>query len=332
MNRGIIEAVPNFSEGRDKEVIEYIAKSIESVDGVKVLNIDIGYDANRTVITFAGEPQAVAEAAFRAIRAAAEKIDMRIHSGTHPRIGATDVMPLVPISGVTLEETAELARTLAKRVADELNIPIYCYEAAAYQASRTNLAECRRGEYEGLETKISSKEWKPDFGEPYFTEQCAKSGLTVIGARKFLIAVNFNLNTDNLLIAKEIAKEVRESGYIKDGERIKGALKGVKAIGWSMEEYGIVQVSTNITDINATSLHEAFEYISHIALAHGVKVTGTELIGMVPKVVIDDAIEHLCGNLDNMPYKDKIEVLNETMKFDNLFNADINSKIIENRL
>ena len=328
MNTKIIEAVPNFSEGRNKAIIDYISTAIESVKGVKVLHIDMGYDANRTVITFVGEPLAVAAAAFKAIQAAAQKIDMRFHSGTHPRIGAADVVPLIPISGISLNDTAQIARELAQRVAEELNIPTYCYEAAAFHKERINLAECRKGEYEGLKEKITSKGWQPDFGEPFFTEQCAKSGLSVIGARNFLIAVNFNLNTNDLSVAQKIAREVRESGYIKDGKRIKGALKGVKAIGWSLEEYGIVQVSTNITDINATPLHTAFEHICSVAQHHGVEVTGTELIGMVPKDVIHSAIKHFSADLNAASYNDKLSKLNDIMKFDDLFNVDLKSKII----
>ncbi len=333
MDKQIIEAIPNFSEGRDINIIKYITDAMESTPMVKVLHVDMGYDANRTVITFAGEAKMMAEAAFRAIKAASETIDMSKHHGTHPRIGACDVMPLVPISGITMEQTDALAKQLSQRVATELGIPIYNYEASASKPQRTNLAECRRGEYEGLPEKITDTEWLPDFGDAEFTEQVKRSGLTVLGAREFLVAVNFNLNTEDISIAKEIAKRVRESGYIKDSKRINGSLKGVKAIGWSMDEYNITQVSTNITNINATSMHKTFDTISKEAESLGYKVTGTELIGMVPKRVMNEAIAHYFGEgIKELPYREQLSKLNEVMQFDNLFEVELYDKIIEHKL
>lgn len=293
----IIECVPNFSEGRNPEVIDAIVSAIEdggrlmsSEDSVKILNVDPGDATNRTVITFAGSPEAVVEAAFQGVRKAGEVIDMRQHSGEHPRSGATDVLPLVPVSGVTLEECAVMARDLAKRIYEELGIPCYCYEAAAYKPQRRNLAVCRAGEYEALAQKIEVPQRKPDFGPDTYTEKVAQSGATNVGARNFLIAVNFNLNTQSVQTAHEIACDVREKGRrSEDGSTIPGILKGCKALGWYIEEYGIAQVSMNITDIDATPLHCAFEEVSRAAEARGAKVTGTEIIGLVPKRCLTEA-------------------------------------------
>ena len=285
--RQIIECVPNFSEGRNMEVIDSIADSIEEAGGVKVLNIDPGAATNRTVITFAGSPESVVEAAFQAVKKAGELIDMRLHHGAHPRLGATDVLPLIPISGITLEECAELARKLAERIYTELGIPCYCYEAAAFKPERKNLAVCRAGEYEALPEKMKDPVRRPDFGPGDFTERAARTGATNVGARDFLIAVNFNLNTTSVSEANAIAFEVREKGrpVTVDGKTvmIPGTLKGCKAIGWFIDEYGIAQVSMNITDINATPLHIAFEEVCRAAQARGLQVTGTEIIGLVPK-------------------------------------------------
>ena len=283
----IIECVPNFSEGRNMEVIDSIADSIEEAGGVKVLNIDPGAATNRTVITFAGSPESVVEAAFQGVKKAGEMIDMRQHHGAHPRLGATDVLPLVPVSGITVEECAELARTLAERIYTELGIPCYCYEAAAFKPERKNLAVCRAGEYEALPEKMKDPVRRPDFGPGDFTERAARTGATNVGARDFLIAVNFNLNTTSVSEANAIAFEVREKGRPEtvDGKTvmIPGTLKGCKAIGWFIDEYGIAQVSMNITDINATPLHIAFEEVCRAAQARGLQVTGTEIIGLVPK-------------------------------------------------
>lgn len=285
--RQIIECVPNFSEGRNMEVIDSIADSIEEAGGVKVLNIDPGAATNRTVITFAGSPESVVEAAFQGVKKAGEMIDMRQHHGAHPRLGATDVLPLVPVSGITVEECAELARKLAERIYTELGIPCYCYEAAAFKPERKNLAVCRAGEYEALPEKMKDPVRRPDFGPGDFTERAARTGATNVGARDFLIAVNFNLNTTSVSEANAIAFEVREKGRPEtvDGKTvmIPGTLKGCKAIGWFIDEYGIAQVSMNITDINTTPLHIAFEEVCRAAQARGLQVTGTEIIGLVPK-------------------------------------------------
>ncbi len=305
MNRQIVECVPNFSEGRSKENIRLIAEEIEKTENVSLLNIDPGEATNRTVITFAGEPEAVAEAAFRAVRKAAQVIDMRQHHGTHPRIGATDVLPIVPVSGITLQECAQLARTLAKRIADELLIPCYCYEASAFHEERRNLAVCRSGEYEGIAKRLTTPGQEPDFGARPMDDVIARAGCTVIGARDFLIAVNFNLNTTSAAIASDIACDVREKGraqrdslgHVKkdaDGHTIMipGTLKKTKAIGWFIDEYGIAQVSMNLTDIHTTPLHRAYEEVCRCAEARGVKVTGTEIIGLVPRQTLIDAGLH----------------------------------------
>ena len=300
----LIECVPNFSEGRDLTVIKQITDAIESVEGVKLLDVDPGKATNRTVVTFVGEPEAVVEAAFRGVAKASELIDMRYQHGEHPRIGATDVLPLVPISGITLAECAELARELAQRITNELAIPTYCYEAAALKPERKNLAICRKGEYEALQQRITQPDEMPDFGGGEWTEQAALSGATVVGARDFLIAVNFNLNTTSTRRANAIAFDVREKGRPmrekpivgkiirnEQGEpiMIPGTLKGCKAIGWYIAEYGIAQVSMNITDIAQTPLHVAFEEVCRAAAARGVRVTGTEIVGLVPRSALLEA-------------------------------------------
>ncbi len=300
----LIECVPNFSEGRDLTVIKQITDAIESVEGVKLLDVDPGKATNRTVVTFVGEPEAVVEAAFRGVAKASELIDMRYQHGEHPRIGATDVLPLVPISGITLAECAELARQLAQRITNELAIPTYCYEAAAQKPERKNLAICRKGEYEALQQRITQPDEMPDFGGGEWTEQAALSGATVVGARDFLIAVNFNLNTTSTRRANAIAFDVREKGRPmrekpivgkiirnEQGEpiMIPGTLKGCKAIGWYIAEYGIAQVSMNITDIAQTPLHVAFEEVCRAAAARGVRVTGTEIVGLVPRSALLEA-------------------------------------------
>lgn len=298
--RQLIECVPNFSEGRDPEVIRQITDAIQSVEGVALLDTDPGKAAHRTVVTFVGEPAQVVEAAFRAIQKAAELIDMSRHSGEHPRMGATDVCPLVPISNITLEETANWARELGRRVGETLGIPVYLYEAAASVPERRNLAHIRAGEYEGLPAKIARPEWRPDFGPAQFNP---RSGATVIGARNFLIAYNVNLNTTSVRRANAVAFDVREAGRaaldpatgkpLKDAAgnivRQPGMLKGVKGIGWYIEEYGIAQVSMNITDIVATPLHEAFEACCESAARRGMRVTGSELVGLVPLDALLDA-------------------------------------------
>lgn len=306
----IIECVPNYSEGRNKEVIDLIVKAIADTtvntergeERVRVLDVDPGEATNRTVVTFVGSPEAVMEAAFHGEKKAAELIDMRQHHGAHPRSGATDVLPLIPVAGTTLDECAGWARTLAKRIYDELGIPCYCYEAAAYTPERRNLAVCRAGEYEALPEKVIDPKRKPDFGPGEYNETVAKAGATNVGARDFLIAVNFNLNTTSTRRAMAVAFDVREKGrpareggsltgkILKDAEGqtvwIPGTLKGCKAIGWYIEEYGIAQVSMNITDINTTPLHVAFEEVCRAAAARGLRVTGTEIVGLVPKRVL----------------------------------------------
>ena len=306
----IIECVPNYSEGRNKEVIDLIVKAIADTtvntergkERVRVLDVDPGEATNRTVVTFVGSPEAVMEAAFQGEKKAAELIDMRQHHGAHPRSGATDVLPLIPVAGTTLDECAGWARTLAKRIYDELGIPCYCYEAAAYTPERRNLAVCRAGEYEALPEKVIDPKRKPDFGPGEYNETVAKAGATNVGARDFLIAVNFNLNTTSTRRAMAVAFDVREKGrpareggsltgkILKDAEGqtvwIPGTLKGCKAIGWYIEEYSIAQVSMNITDINTTPLHVAFEEVCRAAAARGLRVTGTEIVGLVPKRVL----------------------------------------------
>ena len=301
----IIECVPNFSEGRNREVIDAIVAAIEKSGGVKVLDVDPGEATNRTVVTFVGCPEAVLEAAFQGVKTAGELIDMRQHHGAHPRSGATDVLPLIPISGITLEECAELARGLAERIYNELEIPCYCYESAAFKSERRNLAVCRAGEYEALPEKIADPERRPDFGPSEFTKKAAFSGATNVGARDFLIAVNYNLNTTSTRRANAVAFDVREKGrpmregnpitgkIVKDAEgktvMIPGTLKGCKAIGWFIDEYGIAQVSMNITDINTTPLHIAFDEVCRAAQARGLRVTGTEIVGLVPKRTLIEA-------------------------------------------
>lgn len=348
MNNAIIECVPNFSEGRDKVKIKEITDAIESVDGINLLDVDPGEATNRTVVTFVGAPENVVEAAFRGIKKAAEVIDMRNHHGAHPRMGATDVCPLIPVSGITLEECAQLARQLAERVADELNIPTYCYEAAAFSPERKNLAVCREGEYEALPNKMGSQDKGPDFGNRPYDDGVASTGATTIGARDFLIAVNFNLNTTSTRRANAIAFDVREKGRpqreggkvsgkpMKDENgntiMIPGTLKGTKAIGWYIDEYGIAQVSMNITDISKVPLHEAFDEVCRKADARGVRVTGTEIVGLVPKRTLVDAGKHFlrkqqrsCG----IPEREIIRIAIKSMGLDQLSPFDPKHKVIE---
>ena len=298
----IIECVPNFSEGRDPSIIQSITNEIESVAGVRLLNVDPGKATNRTVVTFVGEPSAVVEAAFLAIQKAGELIDMRKHKGEHPRMGATDVCPLIPVAGITMEETADWAKKLAERIGRELLIPVYLYEAAQQNESRRNLSVIRAGEYEGFTEKINLPEWKPDFGPAIFD---LRRGATVIGARDFLIAYNVNLNTTSVRRANSIAFDVREAGRVKrEGDpltgkivkdendipvNIPGTLKSVKAIGWYIEEYGIAQISMNLTNLNITPLHIAFDEVCRKAEARGVRVTGSELVGLIPLKAMLDA-------------------------------------------
>ncbi len=298
----LIECVPNFSEGRDMGKIKQITEEIESVEGVMLLDVDPGRDTNRTVVTFVGEPEAVCEAAFRAVRKAAQVIDMSKHSGAHPRMGATDVCPLVPVAGVTMEETAEYARSLARRIGEELSLPVYCYESAAFDENRRNLANVRAGEYEGLKKKLEDPVWKPDFGPARFD---AGAGSVIVGARDFLVAFNVNLNTTSVRRANAIAFDVRERGrekregnpitgkVVKDADgnpvMIPGTLKAVKAIGWYIPEYGFAQISMNLTNIGVTPVHAAFDEVCRKARERGVRVTGSELVGLIPLKAMLDA-------------------------------------------
>ena len=346
--RQIIECVPNFSEGRDMAVVKQITDEIEACEGVRMLDVDPGEATNRTVVTFVGEPEAVVEAAFRAVKKAGEVIDMRHHHGEHPRIGATDVLPLVPVSGITLEECAQLARKLAERIATETGIPCYCYEAAALKPERRNLAVCRAGEYEAIPEKLADPAKAPDFGARPYDESIARTGCTVVGARDFLIAVNFNLNTTSTRRANAIAFDVREkgrperignpiTGEIRRDENgkpvmIPGTLKGTKAIGWYIKEYGIAQVSMNITDINTTPLHAAFDEVCRCAEARGVRVTGTEIVGLVPERALIDAGKHFLRKQHRstgIPKEDILDIAIKSMGLSDLRPFEPKEKVIE---
>ena len=348
MEKRIIECVPNFSEGRNRTVIKQICDAIESVKAVRLLDVDPGEATNRTVVTFVGEPEAVVEAAFRGVKRAAELIDMNIHHGAHPRMGATDVLPLIPVAGVTLEDCAAMARTLARRIADELGVPTYCYEAAAFRPERKNLAVCRAGEYEALPEKMGSPEKGPDFGNRPFDEAAARTGATTVGARDFLIAVNYNLNTTSTRRANAIAFDVREKGRpAREGGSLTGkpltdengkpvmlpgTLKGTKAIGWYIDEYGIAQVSMNITDTAATPLHIAFDEVCRAAAARGIRVTGTEIVGLVPKKAIVEAGKHFLRKQQRslgIPEHEIIRIAVKSMGLDELKPFRPEEKIIE---
>ena len=348
----IIECVPNFSEGRNREVIDKIVSAMAAVelDGekVKVLDVDPGQATNRTVVTFVGTPAVVLEAALAGARTAKELIDMREHHGAHPRSGALDVCPLIPVANISLEECATLARALAKRMWEEEGIPCYCYEAAAFTPERKNLAVCREGEYEALPEKMNDEKRRPDFGPAAFDENVAKVGATNVGARSFLIAVNFNLNTTSTRRAMAVAFDVREKGrkarennsltgkVLKDEQGneiwIPGTLKGTKAIGWFIDEYGIAQVSMNITDIEATPLHIAFEEVSRAAAARGMRVTGAEIVGLVPKSVLIDAGKfYLARQQRSLGIEEKeiIKIAVKSMGLDELKPFDPKEKVIE---
>ena len=334
----IVECVPNFSEGRDKSVIDAIVAAIARAKGtdgqsVKVLNVDPGEATNRTVVTFTGSPEAVCEAAFQGAKKAQELIDMTVHHGAHPRSGATDVLPLVPVSGITLEECAELARVIAKRMWEELGIPCYCYEAAAFKPEHRNLAACRQGEYEALPEKIASGD-APDFGpaDGKVNPIILRSGASNVGARNFLVAVNFNLNTTSTRRASAVAFDVREKGRVVDGKQIPGTLKGCKAIGWYIDEYGIAQVSMNITDIVATPLHKAFDEVCAKAQARGLRVTGAEIVGLVPKSVLIDAGRWYLEKQSRSTGISEAEIIKiavKSMGLDDLRPFDPKEKVIE---
>ena len=344
----VIECVPNFSEGCDLDVIRQIAAAVESVEGIMLLNVDPGASTNRTVVTFAGNPEAAVEAAFRAIRTAAELIDMRKHKGAHPRMGATDVCPFIPVNGVTWEEAIACANQLGKRVAHELKIPVYLYEKAAKDAARSNLALVRAGEYEGFFEKIKEPAWKPDFGPAVFNE---KSGATAIGVRGFLVAYNVNLNTRAVRRATSVAFDVRENGRVKtddgrpngkpvldaDGEpiRIPGMLKHVKAIGWYVEEYGLAQVSMNLTNLEETPLHAAFDACAEAAGKRGLRVTGSEVVGMLPKKCLTEAGKYYLRKQkwsEGAAEEELIDIAIRSMGLNELKPFDPKEKIIELRM
>lgn len=348
MEKRIIECVPNFSEGRDKEIIRQIAEVIERSEGVKLLDVDPGEATNRTVVTFVGNPEAVVETAFAAVRRATELIDMRQHKGAHPRMGACDVLPLIPVSGVTLEECAVMARKLAERIADELHVPTYCYEAAAFTPERKNLAVCRAGEYEALPEKLADEKKAPDFGARPFDEGVARTGATAVGARDFLVAVNYNLNTTSTRRANAIAFDVREKGRpVREGNPITGkivkdengktvmkpgTLKCCKAIGWFIEEYGIAQVSMNMTDLSVTPLHAAFDEVCRAADARGVRVTGTEIVGLIPKRALVEAgryFLHKQNRSTGIAERELIRIAIETMGLSTLKEFKPEEKIVE---
>ena len=347
MNR-IIECVPNFSEGNNMDVINLIVNEIKSVNGVKVIDVDPGKATNRTVVTFVGTPEEVCEAAFRAVKKASELIDMSKHKGEHPRFGATDVLPLIPVKGITMEETIEYAHKLGKRIGDELGIPIYFYEFAATEEKRRNLANCRAGEYEGLPQKLQYPNWKPDFGPTEFNEVVRKTGAIALGARNFLIAYNVNLNTTSTRWANSIAYDIREKGRVKregntlTGKIIKdelgnkvyspGLLKGVKGIGWYIEEYGIAQLSFNITDITVVSMHQLFELACERAALRGIRVTGSELVGVIPLKAMLEAGKYFLRKQKRSTGISDNEILKIAVKslgLDELAPFDPKKKIIE---
>ncbi|MBP3433315.1 MAG: glutamate formimidoyltransferase [Alistipes sp.] len=348
MQKRIIECVPNFSEGRNAETIKQITDVIDAAKGVKLLDVDPGEATNRTVVTFVGEPEAVCDAAVAAIKRATELIDMRGHKGAHPRMGACDVCPLIPVSGITLEECAELARALAKRISEELNVPTYCYEAAAFTPERRNLAVCRAGEYEALPEKMMDEKRKPDFGARPYDEGVAKTGATAVGARDFLVAVNYNLNTTSTRRANAIAFDVREKGRpMREGNPITGkimkdengntimkpgTLKACKAIGWFIEEYGIAQVSMNMTNLSITPLHAAFDEVCRAADARGVRVTGAEIVGLVPKSALVDAGRHFLRKQNRstgLPERELVRIAIESMGLSNLKEFKPEEKVVE---
>lgn len=344
----LIECVPNFSEGNDLSIIRQITDTIEKIEGVRVIDVDPGKATNRTVVTMVGTPEEVIEAAFQAVKKARELIDMRHHKGAHPRFGATDVCPLIPVSNITMEETVFYAHRLAERIGRELNIPVYCYESAAQEAKRKNLANCRAGEYEGLKEKISQTEWKPDFGPNAWSEDVARSGATAVGARNFLVAYNVNLNSTSTRRANAIAFDVREKGRVKregnpltgkivlddKGNKVwePGMLKSVKAIGWFIEEFGIAQISMNLTDINVTSMHEAYEAVYERANARGLRVTGSELVGVVPLKAMLEAGKyflHKQQRSTGISDREIIKIAVKSLGLNELYPFDPDKKIIE---
>jgi len=348
MQKQLIECVPNISEGRDSKIIETVSQIVETVEGVKLLDVDPGKATNRTVITFVGEPQPVIDAAFRLIKKAAELIDMSKQTGEHPRFGATDVCPLVPISGISLAETATYAHQLGERVGKELGIPGYFYETAAKEEKRKNLANCRSGEYEGLANKLTDPNWKPDFGPAAFNATIARTGAIAISARDFLIAYNVNLNTTSTRRANAIAFDIREAGRVKregnpitgkkvldangEPERVPGKLKAVKGIGWYIDEYGIAQISYNLTNISITSMHEAFDESCKAALERGIRVTGSEIIGLIPLQAMLDAADYYLIKQERslgISESEKIKIAVKSLGLDDLKPFYPEEKIIE---
>ncbi|MFW6095394.1 MAG: glutamate formimidoyltransferase [Bacteroidota bacterium] len=344
----LLECVPNFSEGNDMSIINQITDEIKAVENVSLLDVDPGQATNRTVVTFVGSPDAVVEAAFNAVKKASELIDMSKHKGAHPRFGATDVCPLVPVSGISMEETVEYARKLGERIGNELKIPIYCYEYAAFEDKRKNLANCRSGEYEGLKDKLTDPEWKPDFGPAEFN---AKSGATAVGARDFLVAYNINLNTTSTRRANSVAFDIREKGRVKreggkltgkpvldeNGNKVwePGALKCVKGIGWYIEEYGIAQVSVNLTNISVTPVHVAFDEACKSAEKRGLRVTGSELVGLIPLKAMLDAGKYFLRKQrrsTGIPEKELIKIAVKSLGLDDLYEFKPEDKIIEYKL
>lgn len=344
----IVECVPNFSEGRNPEVIKQITDIIERSKGIKLLDVDPGEATNRTVVTFVGSPEDVIEAAYLAVEKASQIIDMRLHHGAHPRMGATDVLPLIPVSNITLDECADLARRLAQRIADNLGVPTYCYEAAARTPERRNLAVCRKGEYEALPEKVNTPGKEPDFGARPYDEKLARTGCTAVGARNFLIATNFNLNSTSTRRANAIAFDVREKGRpLREGDALTGkiktdeqgqpvmqpgTLKGTKAIGWYIDEYKIAQVSMNITDINATPLHVAFDEVCRCAQNRGVRITGTEIVGLIPKRTLIEAGKYFLEKQQRstgIPETDIIDIAIRSMGLSDLKLFNPREKVIE---
>ena len=344
----LIECVPNISEGSDLKKINEIANTVETVEGVSLLNIDPGKATNRTVITFVGEPKQVVEAAFKLIKKAKELIDMSVHKGEHPRMGATDVCPLVPISNISMQEVTDWARKLSKRVGEDLKIPVYCYENAAFKKERINLANCRSGEYEGLQKKLDDKNWKPDFGPNKYNDSIKRSGATAISARDFLVAYNINLNTTSTRKANAVAFDIREAGRIKreggvitgkiikdkngNPQRTPGLFKSVKGIGWFIKEYGIAQISYNLTDINVSPLHKVFDKTCEQATKRGLRVTGSELVGLVPKKVLIDAGEYFLKKQKRslgVSEKEIIKIAIKSLGLDEISSFNVNERIIE---
>jgi glutamate formiminotransferase/formiminotetrahydrofolate cyclodeaminase len=347
----IIECIPNISEGRDQAKIDAIAQAVTTVEGVRLLDVDPGKATNRTVITFTGEPGPVCEAAFRLVKKAQELIDMAQHQGEHPRFGATDVCPLVPIEGITLEELVPWAHALGERIGKELGIPVYAYEAAAMEEKRRNLANNRAGEYEGLEKKLTDPAWKPDFGPAQWNASVKRSGATAVGARKILIAYNVNLNTTSVRKANSIAFDLRESGRVlREGGKltgkplldaegnpvtVPGKLKAVKGIGWYIEEYGIAQLSLNLTDTDATPVHLAFDEACQSAAQRGIRVTGSELVGLVPKQALLDAADFFLRRQQRslgISEREKIHLAVKSLGLDDLAPFDPRKKVIEYQL